>query len=55
MSDQDVTVTVTFTQQQMEVLEKLRREGTYGADNSSVVATLFREFIRQQYGNEGLL
>jgi hypothetical protein len=55
MADEDVEVTVTFTLQQMEVLDKLVREGAFGADHSEVVAALFREFIRQEYGSEGLL
>ena len=55
MADEDVEVTVTFTLEQMEVLDKLVKEGACGADHSEVVAALFREFIRQEYGSEGLL
>lgn len=55
MADEDVEVTVTFTLQQMEVLDKLKEEGAWGADHSEVVAALFLEFIRQEYGNEGLI
>ena len=55
MADEDVELTVTFTRQQMEALDKLKEEGAFGADHSEVVAALFREFIRQEYGSEGLL
>ena len=55
MADEDNEVTVTFTLQQMEVLDKLKEEGAWGADHSEVVAALFREFIRQEYGSEGLI
>ena len=55
MAEQNVNVTVTFTQQQMELLDKLKEEGTFGSDYPEIVAALFRAYIDQQFGKEGIL
>lgn len=39
---------VRFTQQQRELLERLRREGKFGATYGEVVLGVFRDFVRQQ-------
>ena len=57
MTSQDfgstTTLVVRFTQQQRELLERLRREGTFGATYGEVVRNVFRDFVKQQSGAEG--
>ncbi len=55
MAEQKTKVTITFTQQQMELLDKLRQEGTFGTSYPEIVAKVFREAIRQQFGEGGVL
>ena len=55
MADQTTKVTVTFTQQQMELLERLKNEGTFGSDYPEVIKTIFRESIRQKFGKGGVI
>ena len=40
-------VEVEFTQQQDVILERLRREGRYGATDAEIIRNVFQEFLRQ--------
>jgi len=44
---------VKFTQQQRELLERLRREGTFGSTYGEVVANVLRDFVKQQSAKGG--
>lgn len=55
MADGTKTVRVTFTEQQMFLLEKIRKEGTFGSDYAEIIPAMFRDSIRQQYGERGVL
>ena len=41
-------IKVKFTQQQLELLEKLRREGTFGNTYEEIVVNIFRDYIKQE-------
>lgn len=47
-------VKVAFTQQQMELLDKLKQERTYGEDYQDIVLAVFREYIEQEFGKGGV-
>ena len=47
-------VKVTFTQQQVELLDKLKREGTYGEDYPDIILAVFHEFLEQEFGKGGV-
>ena len=47
-------ITVKFTQQQMELLDRLKQEGKFGEDYPEIVVALFHEYIRQTFGKGGL-
>jgi hypothetical protein len=55
MAEQKIKVTVTFTQQQMELLDNLKREGTFGVDYPEIIVAIFRQYIQQQFGKGGVL
>lgn len=46
-------IKVTFTSQQLQVLEKLREEGTFGANYPDIIMMLFRRYVRQTIGRRG--
>ncbi len=47
-------VKITFTQQQMELLDKLKREGIYGEDYPDVILSVFHEYLEQEFGKGGV-
>lgn len=47
-------VKVTFTQQQMELLDKLKQEGAYGEEYQDIILAVFREYIEQEFGKGGV-
>jgi hypothetical protein len=54
MSEQPkTTVKVRFTQQQLELLERLRREGKFGNTYEEVVVSVFRNFVLQEADKGG--
>ncbi len=53
MSADRATVKVTFTQQQMECMEKVRKEGMFGSTMPEVVARVFHEYVRSSLGRGG--
>ena len=46
-------IKVKFTQQQIELLDKLAQEGTYGKTYPDIVVAVFREYITQTFGKRG--
>ena len=50
MSHSDATIKVKLTQQQIELLDRLRAEGGHGDDYSSVLLNLFRKRAHEMYG-----
>jgi len=56
-SEPDV-ISVRLTQQQLELLERLRQEGDFGAEYPEVILTCFRKYVEQflgkgRFGNVG--
>lgn len=41
---------VSFTQQQRELLEKLRQEAKFGKTYEEIVINVFRDYAKQQLG-----
>ena len=55
MAEGTKKVRITFTEQQMFLLDKIRQEGTFGSDYAEIIPAVFRESIRQQFGERGVL
>ncbi|MBE3142775.1 MAG: hypothetical protein IMZ61_02485 [Planctomycetes bacterium] len=55
MKDKKTRVVVRFTQQQIELLDKLKQEGRFGGSHAEIVVNLFRESIEDTYGKGGLV
>jgi hypothetical protein len=53
MEKKTKNIQVRFTQQQMELLENLRKEGKFGKTYEAVILNIFREYIRQTFGKGG--
>lgn len=49
-----VRVTVTFTEQQMMLLEKLKEQGDMGESYEEILPRVFREYMAQTFGVGGL-
>ena len=47
-------VKVTFTEQQMMLLDKLKQEGTFGKTYEEIIPAVFREYVNQTFGVGGL-
>ncbi len=54
MADDKVKVRVTFTEQQMLLLEKLKKEGTLGTRYEEIIPAIFRDYVTQTFGVGGL-
>lgn len=54
MAERSHKVKVTFTQQQMELLDKLKQEGAYGEDYRDIIVAVFQEYLEQEFGKGGL-
>lgn len=46
-------LTITFTEQQMELLDKLKEEEEFGSEYSQIVLSIFRAFIKSRLFDEG--
>ncbi len=53
MASEPVKVTVTFTEQQLDLLEKLVAEERWGDDVPQVVSSVFHEYVRAFLGRGG--
>ena len=53
MENKKTRVVVRFTEQQIELLDKLKQEGEFGGNYEDIVVGLFREFIRETFGKGG--
>ena len=53
MPGKTTKVTVKFTQQQIELLDKLAQEGTYGKTYPDIIVAVFRQYITQTFGKRG--
>ena len=54
MANKKVKVKVNFTQQQLELLEKLKQEGKFGDNYGDICAAIFKEYVMQTFGRGGL-
>lgn len=43
-------VTVAFTQQQWQLLDRLKDEGRWGTTREEVVLNVFRDYVKQELG-----
>ena len=46
MADKKVKIKVRFNQQQMVLLDNLKREGTFGKSYEEIIPAVFREYIK---------
>jgi hypothetical protein len=47
-ASEDRTLTVTFTEQQLQVVDQLLAEGSYGDDRHSVIKQLLALYARER-------
>lgn len=47
------TLVVKFTEQQLQILDRVKQEGTFGKTYPEVVLNLFREYVKQTFGRAG--
>lgn len=50
MSSSTTKVKVTFTEQQMDLLEKLRKEGTWGDNYGTVISNIVHQWVMSEMG-----
>ena len=54
MANKKVKIKVRFTQQQMVLLDNLKREGKFGKVYEEIIPNIFREYVKQTFGVGGL-
>ena len=54
MTDKKVKIKVRFTHQQMVLLDNLKREGKFGQSYEEIIPAVFREYVKQTFGEGGL-
>ncbi|GEM_PF-2611529 len=47
MNDQPNKVVIRFNQQQLQLLDNLKRSGKFGSSHEEVIRTAFRQYIKQ--------
>ena len=45
-------ITVTFTEQQVELLDKLKEEEQFGSEHSQIVLSILRAFMKSRFFDE---
>jgi len=53
MANKKVKIKVRFTQQQMVLLDNLKREGKFGQSYEEIIPTVFRKYVKQAFGEGG--
>ncbi len=53
MTDKAHKLVVKFNQQQLQVLDGVKKEGKFGDTYGELIVNLFREYIRQTFGKGG--
>lgn len=53
MTDKMVEINVGFTEQQLEVLDKIRKEKVLGESYEEVALNMFKNYIKQNFGEKG--
>lgn len=53
MQNKTTKVVVKFNQQQLQLLDALKKEGKFGNTYEDIVVNVFREYIRQSFGKGG--
>jgi hypothetical protein len=51
MPENTETVAVTLTQQQIDLLDKIKSEGGHGSSYPEIVMSLFRAYARHAFGD----
>lgn len=54
MKDKTIRVVVKFNQQQLQLLDSLKKERRFGSSYADVVVNIFREYVRQDFGKRGV-
>ncbi len=52
--DKKVKIKVRFTHQQIVVLDNLKREGKFGKSYEKIIPAVFREYVKNTFGEGGL-
>jgi hypothetical protein len=45
-----VQISVGFTQQQWELIDRLKAEGRWGDTREEIILNIFRDFVKQELG-----
>ena len=53
MGNDTIKVVVRFTQQQLQLLDSLKKQGKFGESYEEIVVNVFREYARQNLSKEG--
>jgi hypothetical protein len=49
-SDKAFKIVVSFTQQQWQLIDRLKAEGRWGTTREEIVHNLFRDYVKQELG-----
>ncbi len=53
MKNKTTKLVVKFNQQQLQLLDNLKKAGKFGNTYEDIVVNVFREYIRQTFGKGG--
>ena len=53
MESKTTKLVVKFNQQQIQLLDKLKKESKFGDNYADIVVNVFREYIKQNFGKRG--
>ena len=53
MKNKTNKLVIKFNQQQLQLLDNLKKEGKFGNNYADIVVNVFREYIRQNFGKRG--
>jgi metal-responsive CopG/Arc/MetJ family transcriptional regulator len=49
-SDDRVKISISFTQQQWQLIDRLKAEGRWGSTREEIVSNIFRDYVKQELG-----
>jgi len=54
MADQTRKLVVEFDQEQLKLLDKLKKEKEFGENYKDIIVRVFRNYVRQELGQGGV-
>jgi hypothetical protein len=55
MADKAKKLVVRFTQQQLQWLDSLKKEGAFGQSYGEIIMRVFQEYVKQKGGYNGII